>query len=128
MSMREALPQMPATAGRALVVSGEAARAGTGDEALRPRHETGSIGSTLLLAALTRDNLQQTWKRVKANKGAAGVDGLDIQETARHLATAWPEIREHLLQGTYRPSPVRRVAIPKPDGGERELGISTVDS
>ena len=126
MSMREALRQMPATAGRVPVVSGEAARASTSDEALRPRHETGSTGSTLLLAALTRDNLQQAWKRVKANKGAAGVDGLDIKETARHLATAWPEIREHLLQGTYRPSPVRRVAIPKPDGGERELGIPTV--
>lgn len=126
MSMREALRQMPATAGRVPVVSGEAARAGISDEALRPRHETGSTGSALLLAALARENLQQAWKRVQANKGAAGVDGLDINETARHLATAWPEIREHLLRGTYRPSPVRRVAIPKPDGGERELGIPTV--
>lgn len=126
MSMREALRQMPAMAGRVPVVSGEAARAGISDEALRPRHETGSTGSALLLAALARENLQQAWKRVQANKGAAGVDGLDINETARHLATAWPEIREHLLRGTYRPSPVRRVAIPKPDGGERELGIPTV--
>jgi group II intron reverse transcriptase/maturase len=86
----------------------------------------GSAGSALLLAALARENLQQAWKRVKANKGAAGVDGRDIPGTAHYLKTAWPEIRERLLQGTCRPSPVRRVAIPKPDGGERELGIPTV--
>ena len=78
------------------------------------------------MAALTRENLQRAFKRVKANKGAAGVDGLDIIQTARHLVTAWPMIREQLLSGTYRPSPVRRVTIPKPDGGERELGIPTV--
>jgi group II intron reverse transcriptase/maturase len=78
------------------------------------------------MAALARENLQRAFKRVKANKGAAGVDGLDITQTARHLVTAWPAIREQLLSGTYRPSPVRRVTIPKPDGGERELGIPTV--
>ena len=54
------------------------------------------------------------------------MDGLDIIQTGRHLVTAWPAIREQLLSGTYRPSPVRRVTIPKPDGGERELGIPTV--
>jgi RNA-directed DNA polymerase len=63
---------------------------------------------------------------VRANKGAAGVDGLDIDQTARHLVSAWPKLREQLLSGSYRPSPVRRVTIPKPDGGERELGIPTV--
>jgi RNA-directed DNA polymerase len=73
-----------------------------------------------------RENLLQAIARVRANKGAAGVDGLDIDQTARHLVTAWPGIRERLLAGTYRPSPVRRVTIPKPDGGERELGIPTV--
>lgn len=70
--------------------------------------------------------MQRAWKRVKANKGAAGVDGLDIDQTAEQLKQAWPGIRERLLSGTYRPSPVRRVGIPKPDGGERELGIPTV--
>jgi RNA-directed DNA polymerase len=126
MTMCEAMRQMPASAGRVPEVSGEAARARTSDEALRPRHETENTGSALLLAALTRENLQQAWKRVRANKGAAGVDGRDIPETARYLKIAWPEIREQLLQGTYRPSPVRRVTIPKPNGGERELGIPTV--
>jgi RNA-directed DNA polymerase len=85
-----------------------------------------STGSTLLLAALTRENLQRALKRVRANKGVAGVDGLDIDQTVAHLRTAWPAIREQLLSGTYRPSPVRRVTIPKPEGGERELGIPTV--
>jgi len=68
----------------------------------------------------------EAYRKVAANKGAAGVDGRDIDETSRHLAVAWPEIRGQLLAGTYRPSPVRRVTIPKPDGGERELGIPTV--
>src|SRR5690606_19833632 len=75
---------------------------------------------------LARENLQAAWKRVKANKGAAGADGLSIEQTALHLRTAWPAIREQVLAGTYRPMPVRRVTIPKPEGGERELGIPTV--
>jgi RNA-directed DNA polymerase len=70
--------------------------------------------------------MQQAWKRVRSNKGAAGIDGLDIDQTADRLRSEWPVIREQLLSGTYRPQPVRRVTIPKPDGGERELGIPTV--
>ncbi len=58
---------------------------------------------------------------MKANKGAAGVDGLDIARTGEHLKHAWPDIRQQLSDGTYRPQPVRRAGIPKPDGGEREL-------
>ena len=70
--------------------------------------------------------MQRAWKRVKANKGAAGVDGLDIAQTGQRLKHAWPTIRQQLMEGTYRPMPVRRVGIPKPDGSERELGIPTV--
>lgn len=70
--------------------------------------------------------MQRAWKRVKANKGTAGVDGLDIAQTGQHLKHAWPTIRQQLMEGTYRPKPVRRVGIPKPDGSERELGIPTV--
>ncbi len=80
----------------------------------------------LLEAALTRENLRVAWRRVKANKGAAGVDGLDIEQTHRLLQTTWPRIRQELLAGKYRPQPVRRVTIPKPGGSQRELGIPTV--
>jgi len=126
MSMRRGMRQMPAQAGRSSVGRGEAAPDLGSDETQRPRRDTENAGSGLLLAALTRENLQQAWKRVRSNKGAAGVDGLDIDQTAVHLRTTWPVIRAQLLEGTYRPSPVRRVTIPKPDGGERELGIPTV--
>jgi len=124
--MQQVMRQMPAPAGPVAVASGEAERAPTSDETCGPRHVTQDTGSALLQAALTRENLQRALKRVRANKGAAGVDGLDIDQTARHLAAAWPAIREQLLTGKYRPSPVRRVLIPKPDGGQRELGIPTV--
>ena len=80
----------------------------------------------LLEAALTRQNLQAAWLRVKANKGAAGVKGLDIETTAHMLRTRWSDIRVKLLAGHYRPEPVRKVMIPKPDGSQRELGIPTV--
>jgi RNA-directed DNA polymerase len=126
MSTRQAMRQKPARAGRTVATRGEAAREAVRDEVGGSRHETRNTGSALLEAALTRENLQRAFKRVRANKGAPGVDGLDIDQTARHLVTAWPAIREQLLLGTYRPMPVRRVAIPKPDGGERELGIPTV--
>ena len=124
--MLNAKRQKSAQAERVGAAHGEAGREPVSDEANGPRQDTESTGSGLLRAVLTRENLRQAWKRVKANKGAAGVDGLEIDQTARHLVTAWPEIRERLLRGTYRPSPVRRVTIPKPDGGERELGIPTV--
>ncbi|ONW12567.1 group II intron reverse transcriptase/maturase, partial [Burkholderia cenocepacia] len=108
MSMRQAMRQMPVRAGRAGSIRGEAASMPVSDEGCCPRHESGDTGSPLLMAALTRENLKQAFKRVRANKGAAGVDGLDIDQTSRHLVTAWPAIREQLLKRTYRPSPVRR--------------------
>ncbi len=124
--MQQAMRQMPASAGRVGVAHGEAGSDPASDEARRTRHDTEGTGSGLLQAALTRENLRQALKRVRANKGAAGVDGLDIDQTVRQLVTTWPTLREQLLRGTYRPSPVRRVTIRKLDGGERELGIPTV--
>jgi RNA-directed DNA polymerase len=132
--MSKAMRQMPGQPGRVGVARGEAGREAVSDEACGPPHEQPGTGSarlkagagTLLEVALTRENLQTAWKRVKANKGAAGVDGLDIERTAQLLRTNWPQTRQALLAGTYRPQPVRRVMIPKPDGSQRELGIPTV--
>jgi group II intron reverse transcriptase/maturase len=69
--------------------------------------------------------MARAWKRVKANKGSAGVDARTVQDTGEYLKQAWPDIRARLLDGSYRPEPVRRVGIPKPGGGTRELGIPT---
>lgn len=91
------------------------------------RDGDGSSGrEELLRQVLARENMARAWKRVKANGGSAGVDGRSIAETAEHLKTHWPAIRDAILSGDYRPEPVRRVQIPKPGGGERELGIPTV--
>ena len=81
-----------------------------------------------------RDNLKEALRRVKANKGSGGVDGMTIGGITDYLKQHWPAIRERLLNGTYEPKPVRRVEIPKPDGnalstlapGVRKLGIPTV--
>jgi RNA-directed DNA polymerase len=69
------------------------------------------------MAVLAGENMQQAWKRVRANKGTAGIDGLDVGQTAERLQTEWPAIRDQLLCGTYRPKPVRRVTIPKLPAG-----------
>jgi RNA-directed DNA polymerase len=126
MSMQQATRQMPGQPGRELNGQGEAMPENFSDEASCPRYESVNAGSALLEAALRSENLRLAFKRVRSNKGAAGVDGLDIDQTSRLLVTEWPSIRARLFAGTYRPSPVRRVTIPKPDGGERELGIPTV--
>jgi RNA-directed DNA polymerase len=80
----------------------------------------------LLLQVLSRENMVEAWKHVKANRGSAGVDGLTIQETEERLKTQWPSIQAEILEETYRPQAVRRVEVPKPNGGVRELGIPTV--
>jgi group II intron reverse transcriptase/maturase len=77
-------------------------------------------------AVFLRENLQTALKRVESNRGAAGIDGMEVQELRGYLKGHWLEVREALESGTYRPSPVRRVEIPKPDGGVRQLGIPTV--
>jgi RNA-directed DNA polymerase len=134
MQSHKVMRQMPERSGRAGRRHGEAVPNTASDETRGTLHEHPDTGSAkqlpgtggLLEAALTRQNLQAAWKRVKANKGAAGVDGLDIEQTAHVLQTSWPDIRQALLAGSYRPSPVRKVLIPKPDGSQRELGIPTV--
>jgi RNA-directed DNA polymerase len=73
-----------------------------------------------------RENCLQALKRVKSNKGSAGIDGMTVDALTVYLREHWPAIREQLLSGTYKPQPVKRVEIPKPDGGVRQLGIPTV--
>ena len=73
-----------------------------------------------------RENLKEALRQVKANKGSAGVDGMTVHQLAEYLKQHWPVIRGQLLNGTYEPKPVRRVEIPKPDGGVRKLGIPAV--
>ncbi|CAA2103585.1 hypothetical protein MBUL_02269 [Methylobacterium bullatum] len=103
MTMQPAGRQMPARAGRSEREQGEALRTTGSDEAGGPRHSLGTMEPGLLEAALARQNLQRAWKRVRANKGAAGVDGLDIAQTAAHLRTAWPLIREQVLLQVLQP-------------------------
>lgn len=80
----------------------------------------------LLERILSRDNLNLAYKRVKANKGSHGVDGMGVEELLPHLKQHGEAIKQRILAGTYVPQPVRRAEIPKPDGGVRQLGIPTV--
>ncbi len=74
----------------------------------------------------SRENLFKALARVESNQGAPGVDGMTTEELADHLREHWPGIRARLAAGIYQPSPVKRTMIPKPGGGERQLGIPTV--
>ena len=108
---------------------GEAPDAGSqGAETVQAPTNRESPSSTawLMEAICEPVNLRQALKRVKANKGAAGADGMSVSELPEHLRHNWPELKAQLLSGSYQPSPVRRVTIPKPGGGERLLGIPTV--
>ncbi len=106
---------------------GEARRVERSAEALTATHGNERSGaSDLMERVCERANLQAALKRVRKNKGSAGIDGMTVDELPEHLKTHWPALREQLLAGTYQPSVVRRHAIPKSGGGERELGIPTV--
>ena len=73
-----------------------------------------------------RGNILRAWQRVRSNKGSPGVDGMTIVDAKDYLREHWPSIRSSLLKGTYQPLPVKRVEIPKPDGGIRKLGVPRV--
>ena len=77
-------------------------------------------------AVLSRDNLARAWKRVKANQGAPGIDGVTVRDWPAHAREHWPALRAQIEGGRYTPHAVRRVEIPKPDGGQRLLGIPTL--
>lgn len=82
--------------------------------------------SQLLEEILSRDNMKLAYKKVKANKGASGIDGITIEEVDKYLKENWVTIRDKIRKRRYKPKPVRRVEIPKPNGGVRNLGVPTV--
>jgi RNA-directed DNA polymerase len=107
---------------------------GSGAAAGREVEESSAAGrgtehpgaSGVMERVVERPNLLAALKRVESNKGGAGVDGMTTAELRGWLREHWPQLRRQLLDGSYRPQPVRRVSIPKPNGGQRELGIPTV--
>jgi RNA-directed DNA polymerase len=114
---------------RPLALTGEArevARAETESSGATNELERPASTDRLMEEVCERENLKEALRRVKANKGSAGVDGMTVGAITDYLKQHWPTIRDHLLNGTYEPKPVRRVEIPKPDGGVRKLGIPSV--
>jgi RNA-directed DNA polymerase len=85
-----------------------------------------ALHSPLLNLIVSKDNVTLAWKQVKRNKGAPGIDGISLEAFPAYAREHWPEIQQSLLDGTYVPQPLRQVKIPKPDGGERMLGIPTI--
>ncbi len=104
----------------------DAVRQGTEPLTAKRTPESPAEEERLMEEVCDRKNLEIAWKRVRGNKGSPGVDGLTIDETMDYLREHWPTIREQLLDGTYAPQPVKRVEIPKPDGGVRKLGVPCV--
>jgi RNA-directed DNA polymerase len=99
---------------------------GTESSVVKSRAESPAKADTLMEEVLDPENLREALKRVKANKGSAGVDRVTVDQMPDYLRQRWPGIREQLLEGTYKPQPVLRVEIPKPEGGVRKLGIPVV--
>ncbi len=98
----------------------------TGRDTLRRGSTQPALHDDLMGRVLDSDNVRRAWKRVKANHGAPGIDGVTVKDFIESAHSNWPTIRQALRDGTYHPQAVRRVAIPKPSGGERLLGIPTV--
>lgn len=90
------------------------------------RTEHPNFSTNLLEEVISQSNLKLALKRVRQNKGSAGVDGMRVNELSDYLKENWHQIRDKLLEGSYKPMPVKRVEIPKPEGGVRQLGIPTV--
>src|SRR5262245_54954836 len=98
-----------------------------GTESLKAKRSTESPTNIerLMEEVCEQENCKRALKHVQSNKGSAGIDGVSVERLPAYLKKHWPTIREQLLAGTYQPQPVKRVEIPKPDGGTRQLGIPT---
>src|SRR5215472_11600116 len=99
---------------------------GTEPLAAKPAPQSPASAEQLMEEVCDRENLVRAWKRVRQNKGSPGVDGMTIDDARDYLREHWPSIRSQLLEGTYQPQSVKRVEIPKPDGGIRKLGVPCV--
>ena len=99
---------------------------GTEPPVAEPDPESPALAEQLMEEMCGRENCETAWKHVRKNKGGPGVDGMTIDEAADYLREHWPSIRSQLLDGTHQPQPVKRVEIPKPDGGVRKLGVPCV--
>jgi RNA-directed DNA polymerase len=106
--------------------SHEAMNPNGGAENMRRVMETRPLDPVTVEYVVSRGNMRRAWKRVKANGGAPGVDGITIGQFPAHAKTDWVEIKASLLNGAYKPCPVKRVEIPKDNGGTRNLGIPVV--
>jgi RNA-directed DNA polymerase len=95
----------------------------TGGDVSRRGLTQPALHEELMARVLDSANVRRAWKRVKANKGASGIDGMRIEDFPAYARLHWPQLRQQLADGVYQPQPVRRVVIPKPQGGERLLGI-----
>ncbi len=92
-----------------------------------PRKDNSTTNETSLIERLVgRENMMKAYTKVVANKGAAGIDNMTVAELMPYLRDNWARIKEEILKEKYKPSPVARVVIPKPNGGVRQLGIPTV--
>jgi len=103
-----------------------AADKGTGASKAKRKPEDPASPVLLMEEICQRENLRKALQRVRQNKGSPGIDGMTVKKLSGYLRKHWPGIREQLLAGNYSPEPVKRVEIPKPDGGTRKLGIPTV--
>lgn len=112
----------PSAEGEAPSLAAQATEA----RAARASLERPAVAGPSMEIILDRENLKTALARVRRNKGAAGVDGMGVDDLPAHLKRHWPAIRAQLIDGTYKPQPVRRVEIPKASGGVRPLGIPTV--
>ena len=101
-------------------------------QAIPALERTEPILTELMEQVVERENLIRAWKRVRANKGSPGIDGMTVDDLTGYLKENWPRIREELLRGEYQPQPVKEVLIPKPDGGDPTAwdtdGCGSIDS
>jgi group II intron reverse transcriptase/maturase len=105
---------------------GDGAKVGEGGQYYLDLTHESREEDDLLERILSPDNVNAAYEQVKRNKGSHGVDGMTVEQLLPHLCTHWEELKKSILGGKYKPQPVRRVEIPKPDGGVRLLGVPTV--